>query len=253
MRVRLADLSVRLGRSGLVDGIRRWWRGRGSLAGPRCDPGRGGVLAMAVVAVLVAAGAGCWVLASRPHRVPISAQLTPAATSAAPVRPGGSLMSPVAAPASSSSPAGLLVDVVGKVRRPGLYRLPVGARVDDAVTAAGGVLAGVDPVSVNLASKLTDGEQLVIGLATAPAAGAAAPAASVPDSASGGASTGLLDLNTATAAQLDGLPGVGPVLAQRIVDWRTQHGRFDSIDQLQDVSGIGAAKYGELKSLVTVG
>ena len=144
----------------------------------------------------------------------------------------------------------LVVDVVGKVRRPGLYRVPPGSRVDDAVAAAGGVLPGVDPATVNLARKLTDGEQLVIGLPI----GAATPATPVASASGGpGAAAQPVDLNSATMGQLDGLPGVGPVLAQRIVDWRTQHGRFDSVDQLRKVSGIGDAKYQTLKSLVTVG
>ena len=171
----------------------------------------------------------------------------PASTSAA---AGGSLASPLAPRASSSSGSTVLVvDVVGRVHRPGVYRLPPGSRVDDAVAAAGGVLGGVDPVTVNLARKLADGEQLVIGVA-APAGGGL-PAGEGGSAAGNGSA--LVDLNSATVTQLDALPGVGPVLAQHIVDWRTQHGRFDSIDQLQSVSGIGDAKYATLRPLVTVG
>jgi competence protein ComEA len=144
-----------------------------------------------------------------------------------------------------------VVDVVGKVRRSGVYRLPAGARVDDAVRAAGGLLAGVDPVSVNLARKLVDGEQVVIGLA-APL-GAGGPGAVPPDAGPAPTGTGPLDLNSATLAQLDELPGVGPVLAQHILDWRTEHGRFDSVGQLNAVSGIGDSKFADLESLVTVG
>jgi len=142
------------------------------------------------------------------------------------------------------------VDVVGRVRRPGVYRLPSGARVTDAVTAAGGMLAGVDPATVNLARKLSDGEQLVIGRPAAAAPTGTGPAGT------GSTTTdpsGPVDLNSATVAQLDALPGVGPVLAQRIVDWRTQHGRFDSVAQLRSVSGIGDAKFADLAPLVTVG
>jgi competence protein ComEA len=154
------------------------------------------------------------------------------------------------------------VDVAGKVRHPGVYRLPAGARVQDAVMAAGGMAAGVDPVSVNLARKLTDGEQLVIGLVPAPepaisGAGGSAGGSSIGGGGSAGSagSAGVaapVDLNTATVEQLDALPGVGPVLAQRIVDWRTQHGRFDAVGQLSDVTGIGASKLADLTPLVTV-
>ncbi|MDQ1739943.1 MAG: competence protein ComEA, partial [Pseudonocardiales bacterium] len=129
----------------------------------------------------------------------------------------------------------------------GVYRLPPGARVDDAVRAAGGFLRGVDPVTVNLARKLADGEQVLIGVA-----GSGAPA-SAGSGAAPGPATGPLDLNSATLAQLDALPGVGPVLAQHILDWRTGHGRFDSVDQLNGVSGIGDSKFADLKPLVAVG
>lgn len=225
------------------------------LSGARCDPGRPTLLAMALVAAVTVLIAGGWVLAARPHRV-LAAAYPPAGTatsvgdgpSPAPPVPGGSLQSPSGR--SSGAPpnqAQVVVDVVGKVRRPGVYRLPPGSRVDDAVTMAGGLQDGVDPVTVNLARKLADGEQLLVGLV--PSGGAPADAAAaVP-----GGATGLVDLNSATVAQLDGLPGVGPVLAQRILDWRTQHGRFDSVDQLRSVSGIGDSKFADLKAMVVVG
>ena len=209
----------------------------------RVDPGRRGLVALAAVAVLVAVLAGGWLLASRPHQLPVSAAVQP---------PSGTGSGPAdhPSPTGSVSPStlpGPVVDVAGKVRHPGLYRLPAGARVQDAVLAAGGMLPGVDPASVNLARKLVDGEQLAVGVS--PAAG---PAAVSGASASSGGPAGPLDLNTATAEQLDALPGVGPVLAQRIVDWRSQHGRFDSVTQLGNVSGIGDAKLADLTPLVTV-
>lgn len=246
----------------------------------RVSPGRPGVVAMAVVAVISLVVTGAWVLAARPHRLAAaSVQLTSAPQ---PVSAGGSLMSPLASPSRAATggvptgaPAGgstggtvIVVDVVGKVRKPGVYRLTAGARVDDAVAAAGGLVAGVNLVTVNLARKLSDGEQVAIGV-TVPSAGAGAGVAGssggaasaggaggggmagAPPSAASG--TGLVDLNSATAGQLDALPGVGPVLAQRIVDWRTQHTKFDSVDQLQSVSGIGDAKFADLKPLVSVG
>jgi len=220
------------------------------LGGTRLNPGRRGVLAMAVVTVLTVLVAGGWVLASRPHPM-LAAESTPTGAPATSVAsPSGSASVPAGRP-SPAQPAGsgLVVDVVGKVRRAGIYRLPAGARVDDAVRAAGGLLAGVDPVSVNLARRLVDGEQLVIGQAAQP--NAAGPAATAPAPGSSGGA-GPLDLNSATVAQLDALPGVGPVLAQHIVDWRTEHGRFDSVEQLNAVSGIGDSKFADLKALVTV-
>jgi competence protein ComEA len=243
-------------RTRLIDELGQRLRERASTPPrARLDPGRGGFVAMAVVAVLVAAGVGCWVLAARPHRLPAAMSSQSSRPAPASAAAGGSLASPLSAvSAGSSSSTVLVIDVVGKVRHPGVYRLPPGSRVDDAVTAAGGVLAGVDPVTVNLARKLADGEQLVIGV-TGPAATAGPPAGEGGSATGTGSGTGssLIDLNSATVTQLDALPGVGPVLAQRIVDWRTQHGKFDTVDQLQSVSGIGDAKYGDLKPLVTVG
>jgi competence protein ComEA len=244
-----------------------------SRAGLRVDPGRGAVLAMAGVAGVVAVLVGIWVLSSRPHRLPAEDGGAAVQVSGAAVPAGGTLQSPLpgtlpGTPSAASQPtagsaptsaanlpvgaaAALVVDVVGKVHHPGVYRLPTAARVQDAVTAAGGMLAGVDPVSVNLARRLTDGEQVVIGM---PAQSGDVPVSSQdgPGSSAVPGSNGPLDLNAATAEQLDALPGVGPVLAQRILDWRSQHGRFDSIDQLNSVSGIGDAKFADLKPLVTV-
>jgi competence protein ComEA len=207
----------------------------------RANPGPGGFLALVAVAVLVALVVGGWVLSSQPHRIQVAAVEASMTGTASPARS-------VAAAAGSPSPAGgPVVDVVGKVRRPGVYRLGFGARLQDAVTAAGGMLPGVDRASVNLARRLTDGEQVLIGL----------PPAAGPPAAGTGSGTGTpgtaepVDLNTATAAQLDGLPGVGPVLAQRIVDWRTEHGRFGTVDDLSKVSGIGDAKLADLRPLVT--
>jgi competence protein ComEA len=136
--------------------------------------------------------------------------------------------------------------VVGQVARPGLVTLPVGARVADAVAAAGGLLPEADPAAVNLAAVVTDGEQVAVGVPGAPAG---------PTPSGGGAGAtgqGPVNLNTATAAELDGLPGIGPVLAQRIVDYRSQQGRFTSVDQLDDVPGIGPTLYARLAGSVTV-
>lgn len=147
---------------------------------------------------------------------------------------------PRAAPDTSSTTAPsdeVAVHVAGRVRRPGLVRLPAGSRVQDAIRAAGGVTSGADLNAINLARKLTDGELITVGV----------PAAVVD-----GGPAGPLNLNTATVEQLQELPGVGPVLAARIVDYRQRQGGFRSVEELLNVAGIGDAKYAELASLVTV-
>ena len=155
---------------------------------------------------------------------------------------------------SPSSAALVVVDVAGKVRHPGLYRLSPGSRVDDAIRAAGGARPGVRLDGLNLAAKLVDGQQVAVGIA--PAAGGGGIAGGGSGGGGGGASGGStgapVNLNTATLDQLQTLPGVGPVLAQHILDWRSQHGSFSSVDQLDDVTGIGDVKFAALKPLVTV-
>lgn len=190
----------------------------------RLDPGRPGVRALAAavaVVAAIAAGVAWW---SRPTPEPVRA------------RPAGS----VGQQPSASPSALLVVALSGRVRRPGLVRLPAGARVADAIAAAGGALPGTDLGYLNLARKVGDGELIVVG---------GVPAGGAP---SAGAAGQKVDLNVATAADLDALPGVGPVTAQRIVDYRTQHGPFHSIDELRQIDGIGAAKFEQLKDLVTV-
>ncbi|MFG2058867.1 helix-hairpin-helix domain-containing protein [Micromonospora sp. NPDC048930] len=214
------------------------------LPGPGAfDPGRRGVRALAVVAAVVVLVAGVWAWRSRPHAEPVR----PVAATAAPNEPEPS-------PAGSSGVAAqLVVAVAGKVRRPGLVRLPAGARVADAIEAAGGALPGVDVALLNPARKLTDGELVLVGVA-APPGQAAQPGQPAAGPAAGGAAApgGPVNLNTATLAQLDALPGVGPVLAQRILDHREQHGGFRSVSDLRQVEGIGDARYEQLKDLVTV-
>ncbi len=140
--------------------------------------------------------------------------------------------------------------VVGQVRSPGVVSLNAGARVVDAIEAAGGATSRADLTAVNLARKLTDGEQIMV-----PRPGQAVPPASPGGAETPGAEThwgAAVNLNTATQAQLDELPGVGPVIAGRIVEWRQQNGQFTSVDQLGEVSGIGDATLAKLRSLVTV-
>lgn len=202
---------------------------------------------LAVVAALVAAG---YLWLARPRPQPSAAPL-PSATLAG-TRPAAASASP--APASGSPAAAassVVVHVLGKVRRPGVITLPAGSRVAEAIKAAGGVRPGAKTGDLNLARKLVDGEQIPVGVRRPASASAAV---SPPPDASGGpgAPASPLDLNTATADQLDDLPGVGPVLAQRIVAYRTQHGGFRSVEQLQEVSGIGARRFADLKPMVRV-
>jgi len=149
-----------------------------------------------------------------------------------------------AAPALAAT---VTVHVVGEVRRPGVYELRGGSRVVDAVRAAGGALGAADQSAVNLARVVADGEQVAI---PRQGGGGAAGAAASPGAA---AQPGKIDLNTATAAQLDTLPGVGPSTAGKIVSDRTENGPFRTVDDLMRVPGIGPAKLEALKDLVTVG
>ena len=131
-----------------------------------------------------------------------------------------------------------------------MVRTTPGARVADVVAAAGGALPGVDLTSLNLARQVTDGEQILVGVpGSAPLPPGTPSGAITPGTAT---ASGQVDLNTATLAQLEELPGVGPVLAQRILDWRTEHGRFTSVDELQEVTGVGEKKFESLKAHVRV-
>jgi competence protein ComEA len=150
---------------------------------------------------------------------------------------------PVRAPKAATVKQ-LVVDVVGAVRRPGLYRLRDGTRIADAVARAGGASPKAALALVNLAAPLADGEQVVV-----PARGVAG-AAAVPPPAAGASPASPLDLNTATAEQLDALPGIGPATAAKIVDFRQTHGPFHSVDELDAVPGIGPARIAQLKGLV---
>jgi competence protein ComEA len=145
-------------------------------------------------------------------------------------------------------PALLVVHVAGAVRHPGLYRLREGSRVDDALRAAGGPLAKAATDLVNLAAQVADGQQIVVPRRDALPGGAAA--AGGPGGAAADAPAGPVHLNTATLAELDTLPGVGPATAQKIADYREQHGGFRSIDELDAVPGIGPARLAELRPLV---
>ncbi|MFF1921579.1 helix-hairpin-helix domain-containing protein [Streptomyces sp. NPDC058221] len=138
----------------------------------------------------------------------------------------------------------------GKVRLPGIHRLPSGARVADALQAAGGVRPGVDLDGLNRARVLVDGEQIMVGAPPGPAAADGTGGGGTGAAGTGGATSGPVSLNSGTVEQFDTLPGVGPVLAQHIVDYRTQHGGFRSVDELREVNGIGDRRFADLQPLV---
>jgi competence protein ComEA len=212
--------------------------------GARSGPRTPGSVAWRPVAVAIAlTAAAVWlVLRTVVGGPPAPVSLTPGTpipATAVGVAPSVSM-----SPTSPTAPAAqLVVHVVGDVRRPGLVRLPPGSRVADAIAAAGGLVKGGSAGGLNLARPLVDGEQVLVSRDT-------------PAGTTGGggtaASAGPLDLNAATETDLDGLPGVGPVLAGRIVAWRQEHGRFASVDQLREVSGIGERTFARLAPLVRV-
>ncbi|MDJ0338804.1 helix-hairpin-helix domain-containing protein [Cryobacterium sp. PH31-O1] len=156
-----------------------------------------------------------------------------------------------AAPGDSGAGVIMFVHVLGAVTRPGLFELHDGARVMDAIAAAGGLTPEADPAGVNLARILSDGEQFYV-----PRQGEVPP--SIPAAAAGSGSGGAnapaakVNLNTATVADLDSLPRIGPTMAQRIIDFRTTNGRFTSVDGLRDVAGIGDKTFEALKDLITI-
>ncbi len=152
-----------------------------------------------------------------------------------------------AATAAGRQGAGVTVDVAGRVRRPGVATLPAGSRVVDALRRAGGTRGRVDLSTLNLARVLVDGEQILVGRPAQSGGVAAGASAAAPDPVGA-----LVNLNTATPEQLDTLPGVGPVTAQKILEWRSSHGAFSSVDELLEVDGIGEKTLSDLAPHVTV-
>jgi competence protein ComEA len=231
-------------------------QGAGWLARVRADPGRTGAIAAAVVAALAVLITLFSLVRDRPAPV-MSAKLPPVEKAST-----ASLRSSASPTAGPDHP--VVVSVVGLVHTPGLVTLAPGARIADALQAAGGAVDGADTIGLNMARPLGDGEQIVVGLAPAagqPSAlgssitsGSPSPSkAPTPVPGSGKPKAGeVVDLNSATVDQLDALPGVGPITATAIVAWRQAHGKFTSVDQLADVDGIGPARLDKLRALVRV-
>ena len=218
------------------------------------DPDRRHLLAyLAAAAVLVVVAARFIGRDSGPGPVPQISMAAPASAEPSQARPRG------------RGKAVIWVDVAGAVQHPGLYALPEGSRVAAALQRAGGVSRRANRAAVNLAAKLMDGQQVFVpvrgggastgagGVSVGGESGASAgagPAAAGAGTAAGGASGAVISLSTATQAQLEELDGIGPALAQRIIEYREQHGGFKSIDQLQEVSGIGAKRFEALKGSI---
>ena len=268
----LGDTEARGARHARTRHPRGWVRLPAAFVGARWQPGRAALLGIVLVVLLAAAVFGlrvAWAQSAGGGTVIApggGSRAGPSAVTAGavPVGVSGSAGggSSGATPTASAGPAGraqlsapagvVVVHVVGRVKHPGVRRLPVGSRVTDAVDAAGGVATKADLSALNLARVLVDGEQVRV-----PAVGEPAPVLTTgAGAASGGAGSAgpgaPVSINTADLAGLDSLPGVGPVLAQRILDWRSSHGRFTSVDELGEVSGIGEKLLAQLTPLVTL-
>ncbi|MFD3465190.1 helix-hairpin-helix domain-containing protein [Streptomyces sp. NPDC058682] len=215
----------------------------------RCEVRPRAVAALGVVLLAAVGFAGQQYWSARPRAVNVPAVVAPGAVPAAATAPAG----PPAAGAVAGGAGGaarIVVDVSGKVRDPGVRRLPAGSRVEDALAAAGGVRPGTDTTGLNRARVLVDGEQVVVGAPAQPPPPAAGTGSGAGSGPGAGLGPGPLSLGSATVAQLDGLPGVGPVLAQHIVDFRTARGGFRSVEELRQVDGIGERRFADLRTLV---
>jgi competence protein ComEA len=218
-------------------------RHRAPGAAARWDPGRPAARAMWLAGIVAALVLVAWTWLDRPRVEPAhgeTARSSMTGSAGPPDGPGPA--TPVVGEVAETAST-VVVSVVGLVAQPGLVTLPSGARVADAIAAAGGLLPEADPATVNLAAVVADGEQIAVGVAGSASGGSPAGSA---------ATGGPVNLNTATVTDLDALPGIGPVLAQRIVDHRERNGRFASVHELNDVAGIGPAIFAGLSELVMV-
>ena len=241
-------------KSAIVDRLPPTLRGRWAM-----DRTTGIVLAVSVLLGALLIG-GWAVLRAKPHEMSVARERPLGAVPGAPEAESvpsipvatsfGSGSGSGAAPGSgTASGSGVIVDVEGKVAKPGVRTLPAGSRILDALNAAGGALPGTDLTALNQAQVLVDGEQVLVGV-TPPPQPSAAPGHGKGKKSRGG--TELVHLNLATAEDLEQLPGVGPALAERIVDYRTAHGPFHSVDELRQVSGFGGQRFDNLASMVAL-
>ncbi|WP_245649684.1 ComEA family DNA-binding protein [Nocardia shimofusensis] len=235
----------------------------GRFGGARVDPGRRGALTLAVVGLIAVVVTAFVVIRQRPVSSPVPPLASVQTTTVGPGVPSTVAQQAeagVSAQVDPDAPGEIVVSVVGLVHRGGLVRLPPGARVADAVAAAGGAREGADLTGINLAQRVRDGDQILVGAAQqdgSPQLGSVTVSGSgtghgAADTTPENGPSGTVDLNVATEAQLDALPGVGPVTARAIMNWRNANGRFTSVDQLAEVDGIGPARLARLRDLVTV-
>jgi competence protein ComEA len=207
---------------------------------------RGELVGLAVVVVALLAGAGLWYTRSLPRPIDVA---TSADTAPAPAVSDAAVPAASSSASASASPSAvLIIDVTGAVRRPGVFEFAPGDRVVDAVQRAGGARETADLTLLNLAAPLVDGQQILV-----PKRGDATTTTTTgTGSTATGSTGGMVNINTADEATLETLNGVGPVLAAAIIAYRTEHGPFASVDQLDEVSGIGPATLEDLRSQVTV-
>ncbi|MGA1504384.1 MAG: helix-hairpin-helix domain-containing protein [Ilumatobacteraceae bacterium] len=240
--------ALRRAHSTNVESLREWWRWLGWRR------------VVAVAAAAPFAAVAVWWMVQLPappveNFIPTPPLTNTAVGSSGVSAPFDPTMPDVLSPLETVAPARIAVHVVGAVQSPGVYHLPSGARGDDALRAAGGPADNADLRRVNLAATLLDGEQFVVPRVGERLTTTVPPSRGALDGASGGSASvarGLVDLNTATVAELDRLPGVGPSTARAIVDHRSRNGPFASVDDLLAVRGIGPAKLAELKPFVRV-
>jgi len=224
---------------------------------------------LVIVAVIVALGillAGWAVLRARPVAVAVTSPTVAAPDSGSPGSPGpgstggsGAAKSGGDASPSPSAPS-VVVHVLGAVEKPGLVTLTAGSRVQDALDAAGGLTRKADPGELNLAQQVADGQQITVGTKGKPSGELRSGSTGGAESPSGSGSTGgsaagsgqPVNLNTASQAALEELPGVGPVMAGKIIAWRTEHGRFSRVEELQEIDGVGPKTYAKLAPLCQV-
>lgn len=222
------------------------------------------VVIVAAIVVLGILLAGWAVLRAKPVAVAVTPPTAESTASSSGV-PSGSGHATGGNPTPSASAAELVVHVLGAVKKPGLVRLAAGSRVQDALNKAGGLTGKADPGELNLAQPVADGQQIVVGTKGKPngevrdgtvagggSGGSSGAAGSGGSSGGGGSGQQPVNLNTATQAQLEELPGVGPVMAGKIIAWRTEHGRFSRVEELQEISGVGPKTYARLAPLCRV-
>lgn len=231
-------------RAGPRDRVSGWFGDRlpDALRGRVALSGQHGAVVLALLGMALAVAGWLALRSGADSAVVPPPRLVTATGPAAPTASVGATPRAGASPASGS----VVVDVAGKVRRPGIVTLPVGSRVQDAIRRAGGARPGVSLTSVNLARPLVDGEQILVGGGAVPPGVAPSAVGSTPGSGS------LVNINSAGLSDLDTLPGVGPVTAQKILDWRSAHGAFTSVDELLEVDGIGTKTLADIAPHVTL-